>query len=366
MPTAADNIADRFIQHDVNLLRVQAQQRLVILQELQLLEASLIKAIQEHSAETFTKARQQALLKQVRTAIATSYGTIATEHIDQLQQMAEHESQMAGKFVNQAINATVMSVGVPDAVIKSLTSDQTILGAPVRNIWKGEASKVNQAFISQMRQGILAGETTDQLVRRVRGTAANRFQDGILQKRKSTVEMLVRTSAQSVLNDARLETFKNNDDVLNGYQLLVTLDQRTSSICQARSGFAWGFDGKPLPGTPTNEDFPGPPPYHPNCRSSLLPVLKSYGDILDDPHLDAKAEKELRKLPRDTQSSMDGAVAGNLDYPAWFATKGNDFQKEVLGPGKYLLYKEGKLSLRDLIDVRGRPLSLAELKKRFG
>ena len=363
MPPVADDIADRFIQHDVNLLRLQAHQRVVILKELQALEASLITAIQEHSAQTFTKARQQALLKQVRETIATSYGTIAAEHTDQLQAMAAHESQVAGKFVNQAISATVMAVGVPDAVIKSLTSDSTILGAPVRKIWEGEAGKAYPAFVSAMRQGILAGETTDQLVRRVRGTAANRFKDGILQARKSTVDMLVRTSAASVLNDARLETFKNNDDVLDGYQALVTLDDRTSSICQARSGFAWDFEGHPIPGTPTNEDFPGPPPWHPSCRTTLLPVLKSYGDMLDDPALDEQVQTELDKLPPETQSSMDGQVAGKLTYEQWLKTKSAAFQQQTLGPGKYALWKEGKISLRDLIDQRGRPLTLGQLKQ---
>jgi hypothetical protein len=38
------------------------------------------------------------------------------------------------------------------------------------------------------------------------------------------------------------------------------------------------------------------------------------------------------------------------------------FQEEVLGPGTYRLWKAGKISLRGLIDQRGRPLSLKELQ----
>jgi len=36
----------------------------------------------------------------------------------------------------------------------------------------------------------------------------------------------------------------------------------------------------------------------------------------------------------------------------------------VLGAGKWALWKAGKLSLSDLIDQSGRPLSLAELRAR--
>jgi hypothetical protein len=36
---------------------------------------------------------------------------------------------------------------------------------------------------------------------------------------------------------------------------------------------------------------------------------------------------------------------------------------EVLCPGKYRLWKAGKISLRDLIDQRGRPLTVEELTR---
>lgn len=66
----------------------------------------------------------------------------------------------------------LLAVGVPESVVHSLLKDSVVLGAPLKSLWEQEAGALNQAFISQMRQGILAGESTDELVRRVQGTRA--------------------------------------------------------------------------------------------------------------------------------------------------------------------------------------------------
>lgn len=181
--------------------------------------------------------------------------------------------------------------------------------------------------------------------------------------RGRAVEMRVRTSAQSILNDARLQTFRENADVVKGMQLQVVLDGRTSDICMARSGFAWELDGNPLPETDTDEPFPGPPPYHPNCRSTLVPVVKSLDDLIDDPKVAARVRKAVQKLPESTQASMDGQVAASLTYEEWLKRKSETFQQEVLGPGKYKLWKAGKIDLRDLIDQKGNPLTVEQLRE---
>jgi hypothetical protein len=60
---------------------------------------------------------------------------------------------------------------------------------------------------------------------------------------------------------------------------------------------------------------------------------------------------------------MDGQVAQALTYEGWLKTKSGAFQKEVLGPGKWQLWQDGQIGLKDLIDQRGRPLTLEELKQ---
>ncbi|GEM_PF-1551220 len=579
-----DQLYDRFVSHDVNLQRLQAHQRQLILSELRAIEARIIKKLQSQTGETFTKARQTALLKFVQRTIKTGYQEIYRTHRKEAEGMARLEVERAPTLVNTAIKTDLLTVGAPEAVIQSLLKDTSVLGAPLRRIWSQEASTTTQAFMSAMRQGILAGDTTEQMIRRVRGTKAANYKDGILDPARRRVEMRVRTSAQSILNDARMQTFRQNSEVISGVQAQVTLDDRTSDICMARSGAAWDLDGNPFPGSDTTEAFPGAPPWHPNavlngttfmsyghldemvgadyhgpailvktaqgknvtvgpnhpiltqrgmicasqlteddyliydrrveeafpvqhphfqqvprvedvfqsfgpqelrarraitrydfhgdgmwcqgevqiiepanglllvwdsggieqfrktgfpradmrqrmlsrdgagslgrdgislpssrgmrrclsvshflplkiqsihyvewvgqafdattesscyncngfvvsnCRSTLVPLLKSWEELTGQTGLDAEIQKELRDVPRGTQSSMDGQVAESLTYEQWLKTKDDDFQREVLGPGKYRLWKTGKIGLKDLIDQRGHPLTLAQLK----
>jgi hypothetical protein len=160
-----------------------------------------------------------------------------------------------------------------------------------------------------------------------------------------------------------MKVYQANKDVIKGVQAQVTLDHRTSAICMARSGFAWDLDGKPLPGTDTDEDFPGPPPWHPNCRSTLIPIVKSIGEIVEDPEVDKEVAKVAEEVPKATQSSMDGQVAQVLTYEDWLKSKSEAFQKEVLGPGKWELWQKGQIGLKDLIDQRGRPIALEQLQR---
>lgn len=360
----ADRVADRFIGHDVNLQRLQASQRIQMLRALKTLERKLEEKIRTHTRgeETFTLRRNRALLREATQVIGTAYAGITEQHRALLTDMGTYELRAVAQVVNRQVGVSLMSVGVPEDVITSMLKDNTIFGAPLDSYWEQQSVTVRNKFATEMRAGIFAGETNDQLIQRVRGTRAGNFKDGMMRSARHGAEAVVRTAAQSVLNDARMELYRANADVIDGVQALTVLDDRTTDICIARSGFAWDLDGNPFPGTDTDEDFPGPPPWHPNCRTTLIPIVKSIGDLAKDTTLDAKVEREIEKIPTATQASMDGAVSGDLTYEQWLETKSETFQKEVLGPGRYELWSEGKISLRDLIDQRGNPLTLTQLR----
>lgn len=369
MPVAvADKVADKFIGHDVNLLRLQGSHRLQILKALRKLEHELEAKILKHTRgeETFTLQRNRALLKEVRATIESAYTGITKDHRGMLRELGKYELEASAKIVNRQLGVSLLSVGVPDVVIDAMLDNNTLFGAPLQSYWEQQSLSLQNKFATEMRAGIFAGDPPAKLIQRVRGTKAANFKDGIMRTTRSGAEAVVRTAAQSILNDARMEMFKSNADVLDGVQALVTLDDRTTDICIARSGFAWDLEGNPFPDTDTDEDFPGPPPWHVNCRSTLIPIVKSLGDILGDPSIDKKLEKEIDKLPEATQSSMNGQVAGDLTYEQWLEGQSRETQLDVLGPGRLELWEKGKISLRDLIDQRGNPLTLKQLRKLEG
>jgi SPP1 gp7 family putative phage head morphogenesis protein len=135
-------------------------------------------------------------------------------------------------------------------------------------------------------------------------------------------EGLIRTSVLSIANAARDATLRENADVLKGQQWTATLDVRTCEECAALDGQAWDFDGTPLDGS--TQEFPGPPPIHWNDRCTLIPVVKSLGDLLEDPALDARLKDRLDALPKATRTSMDGQVASDLSFADWLKAQSEE------------------------------------------
>ena len=367
MPTnVADVIRDRFIRHEANLLRLEASERRQVLTELNRLERRLRAQLSRHvppeGLTTVTRRRTEALFRQVQSQIERTYRIITRDSRSRMGDFAKYEAEFVTTATNAAIQVPLLAVGISDATVDALLSDNIVLGEPMRAWWEKQAVTTTANFRSTIRQGLFAGETIDQLTRRVRGTRANNFTDGLMGISRRGAETVTRTAMQSVRNEARHQIIQRNQNVLRGRQVLVTLDTRTSSICIARSGFAWDFDGKPL-NSRTTISFPGPPPWHPNCRSTLIPLTKSYSDLVDDPDISSRIKSRLDRLPARTQSSLNGYVASDLSYPQWLREQPASIQRRVLGPGRQKLFSEGKLSLRDLIDETGRPLSLEQLRR---
>jgi hypothetical protein len=369
----ADLIADRFVAHDVNLLRLTESERATIFRMLGQLQTSLLAKMDTQiplpGFGTFKQQKLQALFTLTDKLIQQRYGQITREHQASMVDLAEFESQRARQLVNRQTHVPLLSVGVPFSVLKTLVNDDLVEGRPAKEWWAQQSDNLRGRFQLTMRQGVFAGETLEQLKQRVRGTKARNYHDGIMAITGRNAEALIRTSVQSVANAARHVTFKANNDVLAGFQALVTLDTRTSELCMARSGYAWDLDGNPL--TPdTKEQFPGPPPWHFNCRTVLVPILKSWAQLRNDAQEDEELGKKLdvaeEKIGAGTQASMDGQVAADLTYDDWLQQKPEENQIDVLGRGRWQLWRRDLINLQDLIDQRGKPVTLDELKAQVG
>jgi hypothetical protein len=189
------------------------------------------------------------------------------------------------------------------------------------------------------------------------------FAGGIMDTGTRQAEALVRSSVQAVSNAANYETLKRNSDAVRGVQAVVTLDTRTSDICIARSSAVWDLEtGNPISGT--SEKFPGPPPWHWNCRTFLVPYLYSW-ETLRRKDLPVGKHKKILEIPPSTRASMNGQVAAGTSYETWLKKQPKSVQLDKLGPTKYELWKSDKLTFTDLINQQGRPLTVSELKQKY-
>lgn len=369
----AEVLADRFVGHHVNLLRLAESERETVFRMLGQLQTELLgkmdRQIPLPGFETFNQRKLQALFTLTDSLITQKYGRISREHQATLIDLAEFEAERTRRLVNANIGVSMLNVGVPLSTLKALVNDDIVEGRPAKEWWGQQENNLRGRFQQTIRQGVFAGETLDQLKQRVRGTKARNFQDGIMAITGRNAEALIRTSVQSVANAARYETFKANSDVLAGFQALVTLDNRTSELCMGRSGYAWDLDGAPL-NAETKIPFPGPPPWHFNCRTVLVPVLKSWEQLQKEAKGDEELGKKLDRVEEDigkgTQASMDGQVAADLTYDEWLKSKPEEVQINILGRGRWQLWRRDLIDLADLTDQTGRAVTLDDLKAQAG
>jgi len=244
---------------------------------------------------------------------------------------------------------------ISDALAAAIAATTLIQGAQPSQWWNREARRVLDSFMDQMRESVANEETLAQAVTRIKGGTVNGVtMTGLIQRAQRQSDLVTSTVLQAIVNMSRLQTFQANSDVVKAIQQISTLDNRTSDICIAYSDQTWDIETlMPLP--PSTLPFNGGPPRHFNCRSTLVPVLRSWEELGMD----------LAEVPEGTRASMDGQVPGSTTFASWLSGKSQSFQDQVLGPARARLWREGKITLTQLVDMRGNPLTLEQLEERI-
>ena len=127
-------------------------------------------------------------------------------------------------------------------------------------IWRNKQSLLN-ILDQQIPQGIILGYNP----KKVAELASKKLKTNY----NSTVR-LVRTEYNLILNDATIAGYKACG--VEEYELLATLDDRTSDICQDMDGKHFLLSQK--------EVGVNYPPFHPNCRTTTIPYYEK--DEIDE------------------------------------------------------------------------------------
>lgn len=233
-----------------------------------------------------------------------------------------------------------LSVATPHAAtIKAVVERRPFQGRFLREWWADVDVVSRREIRRQVNIGLVSGDSTAQIVRRVRGSASAAFGDGTAARIKREAERVVRTAVNHTTNRARGVVYEENADLLAGVMWVSTLDTRTSSICQS-------LDGQVFPVNSGER-----PPAHPLCRSTTTPVLKSGAEL---------------GLAPGMRASMDGEVPEKVKYPEWIARQSYERQVTALGRTKADLLQSGKASFSDFHTRDLRPLSVREILTNLG
>jgi SPP1 gp7 family putative phage head morphogenesis protein len=343
MPFDLPELIDAAIARQINVMRYEAHLRRRIAR---MIEESAVEIIARLMAAedltAFGKARLDALLADIVEVIATDYTGVKGVMREQLHDFAWDEARWVG--------VTVGAATPTKEVLARLVDDTMIQGAPSAAWWDRMSGDAQFRFKAAIRQGVIQGESNSTIVARLR---RERGALGEVAVSRRNAEALVRTSIQTVASTARMDVLKLNPDVVAGVMQISTLDNRTTDICIAYDGGTWDLEGKAIRGTTL--PFNGGPPRHWNCRSTLVPVTKTYKEL----GLDVPDRGDSNR------ASSDGPIAATTKFADWLAGKSATFQDDLLGRGRAELWRKGKISLQQLLDFKGRPLTLAQLRKKY-
>ncbi|MGH2362930.1 MAG: phage minor head protein, partial [bacterium] len=276
--------------------------------------------------------------------------------------------EFARVAIGAAVFADVLTVTVGPDRLRAIVSDMILQGAPSGEWWSRQSQALQRRFADRLRLGLIQNETTQQIVRGIR--------EEVMPGAGRGLTALVQTSIAWVSNQAMIATFEANADLIQAVQHRSTLDERTSDICIAYSGKIWKLPDY----QPVGHSLPwnGGAPRHWRCRSINVPVLQSFADLAggDDEEVsrsrfEAKlrrsgfSAKEARAAASNAQASLTGTVSEDLNFEEWLRNQPKSRQVAALGPTRWELWDKGKISLSDLVDQTGRPLTLAQLQARI-
>lgn len=343
-----DEIQDRTIRHMIFLERYKAGEvakiRKIldreILPNITTKLEQRIKRILERGSDTGpdTTKRLQELEKELLKLSQDMAKKLKAAAIGDYTLLTADEIEWQANVIKESLGFDLEMI-VPNPRTVAAIAKRTSFAGSNLDQWFDSLSRANQrGVMTAVNRGVLEGETIDQIMRRVRGTKKLKFTDGVFETTRRQAETITRSAVNHVTNQARLEFFKENDDLIKGLQWVSTLDSRTSTVCA-------GLDGKVFP-----IDKGPRPPAHPNCRSTMTAVLKSFDEL------------GLNAIPEGKRASMNGQVAASTTYGPWLRRQPIAIQEQVLGVAKAKLFRDGKLPIERFTDSRLKPLSLAQLR----
>ena len=127
---------------------------------------------------------------------------------------------------------------------------------------------------------------------------------------KSRAITLVNTESAYITNKSTIDSYKNSG-VVKEYEILSTLDNRTSRICRSMDGKVFKI----------SEMQPGvnAPPFHPNCRTTTIVY---FSDAIDE-----------ERIARDGEGK-NYYVDGNMNYKEWYEKYVKSNPVEILAEEK--------------------------------
>lgn len=342
MPNINEALFHAGVQHQIYLQRYSTQTVQDMLDLLNQSELDITSKLASADLTDFSQRRLREMLGELRTMSSEAYQLLQQRLDSMLADTAQYESDFNANLIEGLLPVEITLVRPSFDTLSALINSKPMQGRFIADELEDlDISRIKQ-IEQALRMGVIEGETNADIIRRIRGTRALNFKDGILQRSRDDVERLVRTAITHITARARDELYQENQSVVKAWRFTATLDRRTTVICASLDGQIFSLGTGPMP------------PRHYQCRSSSTPILKSWEEL----------GYSASELPASTRASMDGQVPDTITYQEWLKKQAADVQDDVLGKTKGKLFREGGLTLDRFVDFKGDVYTLDQLRAR--
>ncbi len=296
-----------------------------------------------------SKKRLARLLSDVKKQLGVIYGERDTEFVATLNDLITDEIE----FQESTFTALDFEPVIPtqQQAITAINARPVIVnGSTVKytNLVTSWTPTQIAAVQQTIENGFYYGWTIEQISKELIGTKAFSYKNGDLGRAKVAARRDARTAINHLSTMTKDRFYRDNQDIVIGYEIVATLDSSTSDTCKGYDGNIYYYkDGYNQP----------KPPFHPNCRTGTSPSL--------DPKYDIET-----KGKRASVGAAGGKQVGeNVTYYDWLATQPAAFQDKALGSRKTgLIFRNAGLNAKEFkavtTDAMGQPIPRTEYQKQ--
>lgn len=248
------SLTSAFISHQIWLQRTASHEASLSVPFLQQMRQEIRESVLKFGDDSRTAARLNKMLRELEDALYGITGQWDDQLLTDLQELAEYEAQWTTKTLAASVDAN-FTTPAPEQVWSAIKFEPLALdNRPVDFVklldsWSDtEISRLT----SGVKSGFVQGLTTREIVKNVVGAG------GLADVSQRNAAAVVKTAMNHVSTVAKDATYEKNSDIIEGYELVVTLDSRTSAICRGwPQGKVYKLDAKYQP----------KPPFHVACLS---------------------------------------------------------------------------------------------------
>ena len=268
------NALHEFTLHLVDLSRYSAfegEKVALLLKQLGLDIRAKIAATPDARLNTERIRRLKALGDEVRAVLASRMADISHIVHEDMVALGKYDAAWTAKWIKDWSGVAAFDPSLTTSRVDQIMGAMEIEGVAWQDWWASQSDTTWRRFQSQMRLGVMEGETMTELGARVLGKVG--IDGGIMGPTKANAMAIARTGFNQMVGDVRRDLYASNPEVVGVVEQVSTLDAHTTDICREYDGKRWSTpDMEPIG---HGLEYGGGVPRHWGCRCRPAPARRA-------------------------------------------------------------------------------------------